>query len=145
MRLNHLDILEQCFRDKIFGYNKEDVDTFLHLVAEDFKEITEELDLLKKKTDRENKYAGELNQQETNKNGERQKKPEVITSDITKEKAKRIINAARDHANQHKKKAEHELSTLKREVEKIKQEKKKLIEAIKASAKESLASQERSK
>ena len=25
MRLNHLDILEQCFRNKLFGYNKEDV------------------------------------------------------------------------------------------------------------------------
>ena len=52
MRFNHLDILEQCFRDKFFGYNKEDVDTFLHLVAEDFKEITEELDLLKKEIDK---------------------------------------------------------------------------------------------
>jgi len=45
MRLNHLDILEQCFRDKIFGYNKEDVDTFLHLVAEDFKEIIEDVNI----------------------------------------------------------------------------------------------------
>ena len=48
MKLNYLDILEQCFRNTIFGYNKEDVDTFLHLVAEDFKEISEELELLKK-------------------------------------------------------------------------------------------------
>ena len=51
MRFNHLDILEQCFRDKLFGYNKEDVDSFLHLVAEDFKEMAEELDQLKKKID----------------------------------------------------------------------------------------------
>ena len=47
MKLNYLDILEQCFRNKIFGYNKEDVDTFLHLIAEDFKELYEELELLK--------------------------------------------------------------------------------------------------
>ena len=39
MRLNHLDILEQCFRDKLRGYNKEYVDTFLHLIADDFKEM----------------------------------------------------------------------------------------------------------
>ena len=130
MRLNHLDILEQCFRDKIFGYNKEDVDTFLHLVAEDFKEITEELDLLKKQTDKE---------------GERKNESEKITPDIIKEKAKRIINAAREHANQHKKKAEGELSNLKKEIEKIKREKRKIIEKIKVSAQESLAEQEKRK
>jgi len=130
MRLNHLDILEQCFRDKIFGYNKEDVDTFLHLVAEDFKEITEELDLLKKQTDKE---------------GERKNESEKITPDTIKEKAKRIINAARDQANQHKKKAEDELSNLKKEIEKIKREKRKIIETIKVSAQESLAEQEKRK
>jgi len=145
MRLNHLDILEQCFRDKIFGYNKEDVDTFLHLVAEDFKEIIEELDLLKTKIDQENKNTDALNEQATHKNGERQKEPKKITSDITQEKAKRIINAAREQAKKHTKKAEDELSTLKKEIEKIKQEKIKLIEAIKVSAIKSLASHKRSK
>ena len=145
MRLNHLDILEQCFRDKIFGYSKEDVDTFLHLVAEDFREVTEELDLLKKEIDKKNKNIAEFNGQKTHKEGERENEFEDITPDIIKEKAKRIINAARDHANQHKKKAEHELSNLKREIEKIKQEKKKLIETIKVSAQESLAGQEKRK
>jgi len=145
MRLNHLDILEQCFRDKIFGYNKEDVDSFLHLVAEDFREVTEELDLLKKEIDKKNKNIAEFNEQKTHKEGERENEFEEITPDIIKEKAKRIINAARDHANQHKKKAEHELSNLKREIEKIKQEKKKLIETIKVSAQESLAGQEKRK
>ena len=143
MRLNHLDILEQCFRDKIFGYNKGDVDTFLHLVAEDFKEIIEELDLLKTKIDQKNKNTDEFdefNEQATHKKGERQKEPEKITSNITQEKAKRIINAAREQANKHTKKAEDELSTLKKEIEKIKQEKIKLIEAIKVSAIKSLAS-----
>ena len=145
MRLNHLDILEQCFRDKIFGYNKEDVDAFLHLVAEDFKEVIEELDLLKKEIDKKNKNIAEFNGKKTHKEGERENEFEEITPDIIKEKAKRIINAARDHANQHKKKAEHELSNLKREIEKIKQEKKKLIETIKISAQESLAGQEKRK
>jgi cell division initiation protein len=143
MRLNHLDILEQCFRDKIFGYNKEDVDTFLDLVAEDFKEILEELDLLKKKMGHEN--TDTFSKQATSKNADSKNEPEKITSDIIREKAKRIINAAREQANQHKKKSEDELSILKKEIQKIKQEKHKLIEAIKLSAKESLAGLERSK
>jgi cell division initiation protein len=137
MRLNHLDILEQCFRDKIFGYNKEDVDTFLHLVAEDFKEITEELDLLKKEINKKNRDTDKFNEQDTNKAGERKNDPIEITPEIIKEKAKRIISAAREHANQHKKEAERELSNLKREIEKIRQEKKTLIATIKMSVQES--------
>ena len=137
MRLNHLDILEQCFRDKIFGYNKEDVDSFLHLVAEDFKEITEELDLLKKEINKKNHDTDKFNEKDMNKTGERKNDPIEITPEIIKEKAKRIISAAREHANQHKKKAEHELSNLKREIEKIRQEKKTLIAAIKMSVQES--------
>jgi cell division initiation protein len=43
MRLNYLDILEQCFHNKFRGYNKQEVDTFLHLVADDFKSMTEEI------------------------------------------------------------------------------------------------------
>ena len=123
MRFNHLDILEQCFRDKIFGYHKEDVDNFLNLVAEDFKEMTEELDLLEKKIYQKNK---DIDKFKAIKN-----KPTEITPELIKEKAKKIINAAREHANQHKKKAEHELSNLKREIEKLKEEKKNLAETPK--------------
>jgi cell division initiation protein len=43
MRLSYLDILEQCFHDKFRGYNKQEVDTFLHLAADDFKSMTEEI------------------------------------------------------------------------------------------------------
>ena len=52
MRLSYLDILEQCFHDKFRGYNKQEVDTFLHLVADDFKSMSEEIkekEILKKK------------------------------------------------------------------------------------------------
>ena len=43
MRLTHLDILEQCFHDKFRGYNKQEVDTFLRLIADDFKSMVEEI------------------------------------------------------------------------------------------------------
>ncbi len=49
MRLNHLDILEQVFHEKFRGYSKQEVETFLHLVADDFKEMSEEIQLLNKK------------------------------------------------------------------------------------------------
>ena len=43
MRLSYLDILEQCFHDKFRGYNKQEVDTFLQLIANDFKSMVEEI------------------------------------------------------------------------------------------------------
>ena len=131
MRLNHLDILEQCFHNKLFGYNKEDVDTFLHLVADDFKEMAEELELLNKKLAQSNQAIEELKVKSGQNPKETKGESLDITPDIIREKAKRIINAAREHASQHKKKAEHELSNLKREIKKLKQEKKNLAETPK--------------
>ena len=50
-----------------------------------------------------------------------------------------IINVAREHADQHRKKAEKELSILKSDILKIKREKKNLIETMKSTALEHLA------
>ena len=139
MRLNHLDILEQCFRDKLRGYNKEDVDTFLHLIADDFKEMGEEIELLNKKLAKRDRTIAKLKQEAEAKPYAANPDNLSITPDMIKEKAKRIINVAREHADQHKKKAEQELSSLKNEINKIKKEKKSLIENIKLSAQKHLA------
>ena len=145
MRLNYLDILEQCFRNKLFGYNKEDVDTFLHLVADDFKEMTEELELLNKNLARSNQAIEKLKAESTQNLKEAKGEAHNITPDIIKEKAKRIINAAREHASQHKKKAEQELSSLKREIDKIKQERIDLAEVVKANAQGHISQQKDSR
>ena len=130
MRLNHLDILEQCFRDKFFGYNKEDVDSFMHLVADDFKEMSNEIDRLKKQVDRNN-LTTNIKNEENHKSKITKNDATGITPEAIKEKAKKIINAAREHADQHKKKAAHELSALKREIDKLKEEKRNLAETPK--------------
>ncbi len=128
MRLTHLDILEQCFRDKFRGYNKDEVDTFLHLVADDFKEMAEEIEQLNKKLGQKDRVIKQL-----------QKEGPTLAPEMIKEKAMRIINVAREHADQHRKKAEKELSILKSDILKIKREKKNLIETMKSTALEHLA------
>ncbi|KMP11775.1 hypothetical protein UR09_02360 [Candidatus Nitromaritima sp. SCGC AAA799-A02] len=138
MRLNYLDILEQCFRDKFRGYNKDEVDTFLHLVADDFKEMAEEIQDLNKKLEKKDRIIRKLKEESAQKTREPEPAPAVIPEAL-KEKAKRIINVAREHADQHKKKAEQELSALKNDILKMKREKKSLIETIKTSAQEHLA------
>jgi cell division initiation protein len=128
MRLTHLDILEQCFRDKFRGYNKDEVDTFLHLVADDFKEMAEEIEQLNKKLGQKDRVIKQL-----------QEEGPTLAPEMIKEKAMRIINVAREHADQHRKKAEKEVSTLKSDILKIKREKKNLIETMKSTALEHLA------
>ena len=128
MRLTHLDILEQCFRDKLRGYNKDEVDTFLHLVADDFKEMAEEIEQLNKKLGQKDRVIKQL-----------QEEAPTLAPEMIKEKAMRIINVAREHADQHRKKAEKELSILKSDILKIKREKKNLIETMKSTALEHLA------
>ena len=128
MRLTYLDILEQCFRDKFRGYNKDEVDTFLHLVADDFKEMAEEIKQLNKKLEQKDRIIKQL-----------QEEGPTLAPEMIKEKAMRIINVAREHADQHRKKTEEELSTLKNDILKMKREKKNLIEAMKSTALKHLA------
>ncbi len=125
MRLNHLDILEQCFRDKFRGYNKQEVDTFLHLVADDFKEMSEEIGQLKKEIER----LKNQNPADSEANGNPQ-----ITPELLKDKARQIIRMAREQAESHKKRAEQELGALKKDIHKLTQEKSSLIQNIKKSA-----------
>ena len=81
MRLTHLDILEQCFHDKFRGYNKQEVDTFLRLIADDFKSMVEEI----KDKDYEIK-----NLRSTMKS-----RPEEIDTSIEMEKAKNQVEEVR--------------------------------------------------
>ena len=60
MRLTHLDILEQCFHEKFRGYHKGEVETFLHLVAEDYQEMAQEIQALKDQLAEKNRIVASL-------------------------------------------------------------------------------------
>jgi len=128
MRLTYLDILEQVFHDKWRGYDKKEVDTFLHLVAEDFKALTQELEELRHQVEQQEKKIRQL--ESANPKG----RLEGLNPEALKEKARKIISLARQEADQHLKEVDQELSRLKGEVDKLRREKSKLIESIKRSA-----------
>ena len=135
MRLNHLDILEQCFRDKFRGYNKQEVDTFLHLVADDFKEMSEEIEQQKKEIDKQNQLIEELNKQNPADSQANNGNPQ-ITPELIKGKAKQVLRVAMEQAEKHKKKAQQELDVLKKEIHKLTQDKSSLIQNLKKSVRE---------
>jgi DivIVA domain-containing protein len=177
MRLSYLDILEQCFHDKFRGYNKQEVDTFLHLVADDFKSMTEEIkekDKLISEKDEEIKeiqaelesrllekkstIPPEIEEELANLRKQVEEKKLIIkeirgvkspskhednpysqlTPEMIKKKAKKIINAAKDQAQQYRQDATKEMKLLAQDVEKLKEQKKNLMTNIKSIATEHL-------
>ena len=178
MRLTYLDILEQCFHDKFRGYNKQEVDTFLHLVADDFKsmaedikgkdrqidfkdeeirelqqrqdelsqqqsetkispEIEEELRALRKELEEKNQLIAQMeadSKSKSNGNGAFSQ----LTPEMLKEKAKKIINTAKQHAEQHKANAAKELDSLQIDIQKLQLQKQQLMENIRTTAVEHL-------
>ena len=173
MRLSYLDILEQCFHDKFRGYNKQEVDTFLHLVADDFKsmtaeikdkekliaekddelkelqtdlkfrplendstippEVEEELVGLRKQVEEKDLLIKEM--QDTQSPPKNRDNPfSHLTPEILKEKAKKIINAAKDQAVQNRQDATKEMELLRQDVEKLKEQKKTMMANIKSTA-----------
>lgn len=178
MRLTYLDILEQCFHDKFRGYNKQEVDTFLHLVADDFKSMTEDIKDQDRQIELNNEEIKELKQ---NLDELSQQEPEVKTSpeaeeelralrkelaerdqliqelekagktrpngngafsqltpEMLKEKAKQVINTAKQHAEQHKANAAKELNSVQEDIQKLQIQKQQLMDNIRATAVEHL-------
>ena len=178
MRLSYLDILEQCFHDKFRGYNKQEVDTFLHLVADDFKSMSEEIkekeriiatkdneikvlltDLesrpadmgnnipqefeeklthLRKQIEEKDQFIKEI--QESQRQGKKDDNPfSQLTPQMLKQKAKKIVNAAKNQAEQHRQDAIKELEQLIQDIEKLKKQKLTLMDNIKNTASEHLS------
>jgi len=178
MRLTYLDILEQCFHDKFRGYNKQEVDTFLHLVADDFKSMAEDIKGKDRQTDLKNEEIRELQQSQdelAQQQSETTTSPEVeeelralrkeleeknkliqqmettaknqsngngafsqLTPEMLKEKAKKIINIAKQHAQQHKASAAKELDSLQIDIQKLQLQKQQLMDNIRTTAVEHL-------
>ena len=124
MRLTYLDILEQCFHDKFRGYNKQEVDTFLRLIADDFKSMVEEI----KDKDSEIKKL---------RSGMKSRPAEIDTS-IATEKAKKIVNAAKNQVEELRKESIKELEQLIQDIEELKKQKSILMKNIKSTATEHL-------
>ena len=124
MRLTYLDILEQCFHDKFRGYNKQEVDTFLRLIADDFKSMVEEI----KDKDYEIKKLRST----------MKSRPEEIDTSIATEKAKKIVNAAKNQVEELRKESIKELEQLIQDIEELKKQKSILMKNIKSTATEHL-------
>ena len=131
MRLTHLDILEQCFHEKFRGYHKKEVETFLHLVAEDYQEMDQEIQNLK------SQLAAKLSHIETleEENKSLQEMVNSGPSSKSKENSSRKSNGSlSDESHIYIRKGKEELDHLKKDILKLKEERENLLENIKVRA-----------
>ena len=131
MRLTHLDILEQCFHEKFRGYHKKEVETFLHLVAEDYQEMDQEIQGLKSQLEAKLSHIETLEEenkslQDTISNG--------ASNKSNKNGARQNNGSHPDESHKYIRKGKEELDHLKKDIMKLKDERENLLENIKVRA-----------
>lgn len=129
MHLTFLDILEQCFHNKFRGYNKQEVDTFLQLVADDFKSLAEDIE----EKDRQiKKLEQRLNEYSRQKSGTTPDVEEELWALRKELEEKDLLIQEMKRANEHQSKGHNPLSQLTPEM--LKEEAKKIIDTAKQHA-----------
>jgi len=147
MRFTYLDILEQCFHDRFLGYDRKEVDTFLHLLAEDFKDITEETEQLKNEVSTKYNQISDLEEQIKvlkSKNGNGYKEALEQLSGI-RQKAQNILKQTQDQIRLKHEKSEKELNRIRKEIKFLKGERQSLLDDFKTGAKTYLESLHKNK
>ena len=121
MRISPLDILQQKFKSKIRGYDSEEVEAFLNLVAEDYKKANEEISRLTEKIEDQKKEIEELLARE-----KVLKEAIISTRKISEQiqqnaenEASNIIKQAEMMAHTIMEQARNEVSNTKNEIDKL--------------------------
>lgn len=130
MRLDYHGILIQTFKDKFRGYDKEEVQTFLRLIANDFKAMEDEIKQLQvelESRDQQNKtYRDSLERTHENTLADFQFAPEAL-----KEKTRKFLRLAQEQATRYKKKVEKEVALMRQEIKTLQEEKQYLKKDLK--------------
>ena len=133
MRLDYEGILQQTFKDSFRGYNKEEVQTYLQLVAKDFKEMKRDATHLQVELKEKDHRIQQLEETLAVNKDRREENLEHMRTAL-KEKARKFVDQARDQADRHKRKVEAEVSHLQDDIRRLKKEKEHLLENFQSAA-----------
>jgi cell division initiation protein len=133
MRLDYEGILQQTFKDSFRGYHKEEVQDFLQLVANDFKEMKRDVVTLQEELNERDRRIRQLEETLAQSKNQQTASFENMRSAL-KEKARKFVDQARDQADRHKRKVEAELSHLQDDIRRLKKEKEHLLENFQSAA-----------
>lgn len=133
MRLDYDGILQQTFKDSFRGYHKEEVQTFLKLVAKDFREMKRDITRLQEELLTKDQRIGELEDALVTGKARQASNLENMRAAL-KDKARKFVDQARDQADRHKRKVAAEVGLLEKDIRRLKEEKEHLLENFKAAA-----------
>ena len=142
MRFNYLDILEQYFHNKFRGHNKQEAGTFLQMISDDFKDMFEEAEQLKKESDKKSHQINRLEEHLKtleSKTGNRYQEILEQLPDI-RQKSQHILKQAQNQARFKYKYEEKELNRIREEIKLLKGKRVDLLENIQTGAKTYLES-----
>lgn len=133
MKLTAEDIRIQRFQTKLNGCNKEDVLTYLQLVADDFEDSERETAQLKNQLKKQEKILKKYkeNEDKLNNNIAALLKEKSLSNDEALKKGKEIIQNALNRAREIKELTEDEVYKMEREILILEGHKKRLMETIK--------------
>lgn len=133
MKFTAEDIRIQRFQTKLNGYDKEDVLTYLQLVADDFEDSERGIAQLRNQLNKQEKIL-----QKHKENGDKLNnkistlsKEKSLSSDEALKKGKEIIQNALNRAREIKELTEDEVYKMEREILILEGHKKRLMETIK--------------
>ena len=133
MRIDHESILKQTFLRRFLGYDREDVDTYLQIIAADFKEMENELEQLQRESTQKNELIRKLRAEV--RAAVLAPNPKPDTTGKTKEITRELVTKTRTQVAQHQEKVKTGVQQLKNDVLRLKEEKKKFLDNLRSNNK----------
>lgn len=135
MRFTSDDIRDQRFKTKFWGLDKEDVKMYLQLVADDFEDFQAEAAELKEQLEKRNEIVEKLKDRDRKLRNRIEvllKKRGSSSNEADVKKGNEIIQNALNRAKEIKDLTEQEAYKMEKEIMKLEEHKKRLMESIKS-------------
>ncbi len=133
MKLTAEDIRNQRFQTKLKGYDKDDVLTYLQMVADDLEQFEKDIPQLKHQLKKQDGIIKKSKENEAKLKNHIQTllKENNISNEVAMSKGKEIIQNALNRAREIKELTEEEAYKMEKEILMLEEHKKRLMESIK--------------
>jgi len=120
MRIDHESILKQTFLKRFMGYDRNDVDTYLQILAKDFKEMENELEQLQRENAQKNELIRKLRTEVQA--AASAPEPKTKTVDEKMEATRDLISKTRTQTAEQQSKVKTEVQALKNDIQRLKED-----------------------
>ncbi len=130
MRIDHESILKQTFLKRLRGYDTNDVDTYLQILAKDFKEMENELQQLQREVELKNDLIRKLRTEV--KAAVPPAEPKAPKVEKSMEATQERVDKTRALTAERQSKVKSEVQQLKNDIQQLKNDKKKFLDDLRS-------------